>query len=76
MEIVWKDVSGYEDYYEVSNQGAIRNKNTKRVLKPLLKKNGYFMVDLGYRGVKTVLVHRIVATAFIENPNKRVGDDG
>lgn len=69
MEIVWKDVSGYEDYYEVSNQGVIRNKNTKRVLKPLLKKNGYLMVDLGYRGVKTVLVHRIVATAFIENPN-------
>lgn len=70
MEIVWKDVSGYEDYYEVSNQGVIRNKNTQRVLKPMLKKNGYLTVDLGYRGTKTVSVHRIVATAFIEHPNK------
>lgn len=70
MEIVWKDVSDYEDFYEVSNYGVIRNKQTGKELKPRLKKNGYLTVDLGYRGVKTTSVHRIVATAFIENPNK------
>lgn len=70
MEIVWKNVSGYEDYYEVSNRGIIRNKITGKVLKPTLKKNGYLSVDLAYIGVKTITVHRIVATAFIDNPNR------
>lgn len=82
MEI-WKDIKDYEDCYEVSNMGRIRRKdgyvntgikhNDKRfvkgkILKTNLKKNGYLTVDLSknYK-VKTILVHRLVAIAFIEN---------
>ena len=68
MNAVWKDVVGYEEFYEVNNLGTIRNKKTGRELKPILKRNGYFSVDLGYKGIKTMSVHRIVAEAFNPNP--------
>lgn len=80
MEI-WKDVKGYENYYEVSNMGRVRRKsgfvkagiknNEKRflkgrILKSSLKKNGYLYVDLSScNKVKTISVHRLVATAFL-----------
>ena len=69
METIWRDVPDYEGCYEVSNSGVIRNKKTGKVLKPSIKRNGYLSVDLGYKGLKTISVHRIVARAFIENAN-------
>lgn len=64
----WKDVIGYDEYYQVSNLGNVRNKKTGQNLKPILKRTGYLTVDLAYKGVKTALIHRLVAEAFIPNP--------
>lgn len=87
MEEVWKPISGYENYYEVSSLGRIRSvdRYTKFVREGLLvnrKTNGYLLsqtldgkgnylqVNLSKNGKsKSELVHRIVAKAFIENPN-------
>ena len=69
METIWRDVPDYEGCYEVSNSGVIRNKKTGKELNPSIKRNGYLAVDLGYKGSKTISVHRIVARAFIENVN-------
>lgn len=70
MEI-WKDIVGYEGHYEVSDCGNVRSLNwgnrglTKNLwLKPT--RYGYRQVSL--KG-KMRLVHRIVAEAFIPNPN-------
>jgi len=66
MEI-WRDVLGYERYYEVSNIGRVRNKITGNVLKNNLRKNGYLSVDLAYGNKRTFSVHRLVAQAFLKN---------
>lgn len=69
----WKPAPGFEQDYEVSNCGRIRShrKGRVRVLKPILEKwNGYFTVslfDVDGRMHK-VKVHRLVAIAFIPNP--------
>ena len=81
MEI-WKPVVGYEGLYEVSSYGRVRSvdhyANTgirhseKRlvsghVLKQAAKRDGYLSVDLSKENrVKTIHVHKLVATAFLE----------
>lgn len=67
MEI-WREIKGYEGYYSVSDLGNIKNLITGKILKPALKRNGYFSVDLRYKEAKTVSIHRLVAEGFIPNP--------
>lgn len=81
---LWKDIKGFEGYYQVSTWGRVRSldrwiigyKNgTKRFCKGkilTLKKysNKYFYVILSkYKINKTIRIHRLVAEAFIPNPN-------
>ncbi len=55
--------------YEVSSVGRVRNRNTGRILKLRTRKDGYIDVCLSKNGTtKRLLVHRLVALAFIENP--------
>lgn len=66
----WKEVTGYEGLYEVSDQGAVRSLNylrtgNRRELKPAKDKKGYQRVYLYRDGVgKNFSVHRIVWEAF------------
>ena len=68
MEI-WKKIEEYEGLYEVSNLGRVRD--LKGHIKPMYKNNkGYCLLSLHYKG-KThhPTIHRLVAKAFIDNPN-------
>lgn len=74
----WRPIEGYEGLYEVSNLGKVRSLDridcTGRRLKgkiliPLMMKNGYLSVFLCKEGkAKHFLIHRLVAQAFILNP--------
>ena len=76
---VWKDVVGYEGLYKVSDRGnvysVVRISSIGRrigglILKPRSLRNGYLHVNLCKNGkVKTKSIHRLVAEAFIPNPN-------
>lgn len=69
---VWKPVTGYEGLYEVSDAGQIRSLfRYKKVLKPNVTRTGYHTVELFKNGAsKRLLIHRLVAQAFIPNPNE------
>lgn len=63
----WLDITGYENMYQVSSLGRVRNRNTGYILKPLMKK-GYQVVNLySNKKMKTHAIHRLVAQAFIPN---------
>lgn len=72
----WKDVKGYEGMYKVNAYGEILSmkKQPPMKLKPYIQRNGYMMIRLylGNGSHKDYPVHRLVAIAFIPNPeNKR-----
>ena len=72
MEI-WKSLKGLisgGDKYEVSNLGNVRKANTKKLLSFETHENGYLRVGI-YHNKKNrkYRVHRLVAMAFINNPN-------
>jgi hypothetical protein len=64
---MWIDISGFEGLYQVSPCGSVRNARTLRVLKPKYAGAGYQQVCLGAGNYR--YVHRIVAQAFIPNPD-------
>lgn len=69
---IWKDVVGYEGLYQVSNMGRVRSfkRGKVRVLKPNTNKRGYLHVVLSKNNsLKTLRIHRLVAQAFLPNPN-------
>ena len=83
-EEVWKDISGFEGIYQVSNLGRVRSLDRKvwnnkrksfysrkgKVLKPIAT-GGYHCVILRKSGEYThKRVHRLVADAFIPNPKE------
>ena len=68
MEEEWRNIEGYEGLYKVSNYGRVLGVKRNKILKPGVDK-GYFVVILYKEGVrKCVRVHRLVAAAFIPNP--------
>lgn len=69
---LYKGIPNYEEIYQVSNLGKVRNITTGKILKPFLNKYGYLQVTLCKNGkTKLFRVHRLVAECFIENPFKK-----
>lgn len=70
----WRVVPSYPTY-EVSNLGNIRHTRTKKVRKQNRQKsrmNFYFRVSLSVNGThRNVRVHRLIAEAFIPNPDNK-----
>ena len=67
---VFTDIRGYEGY-QVSNYGRVKNSKTGKILKPYLTR-GYLRVSLyNESGRKCKLVHRLVAEAFLPNPQHK-----
>ena len=75
MEEIWKEVVGYEGLYEISNFGRVKSLNYKHTGKEKIinfgkNPKGYYKVALFNDSIrKDTLVHRMVAEAFIPNPD-------
>ena len=85
MNEVWKDIKGYEGYYQISNLGRL--KSVKRVVKHKpydltikerirklkLDTKGYYYAMISKNGIiEHRKIHQLVANAFIPNPlNKK-----
>ena len=76
-EEIFKPIEGYEELYEISSYGNVRslgngNSNCckRKIMKPWINSGGYKQVDLVKDGIrKKYRVHRLVAQAFLPNPN-------
>ena len=79
---IWKDISEFSGYYQVSNCGRVRriadysnqSKSWKlkepKILKPRLHSNGYLRVMLSINGKHyDRYIHRLEAKEFLDNPN-------
>lgn len=85
MEEVWKDIKGYEGLYQVSSLGRIKSLDRYierkdgtvyfwkgKIMSPAISNTGYLVTSI-YKNKKKkqVQIHRLVAEAFIPNPNNR-----
>ena len=72
MQELFKDIKGYEGLYQISNLGDVKTiykYRPSRNLKPVIRK-GYYTVTLCKDGnIKIHSVHRLLAEAFIDNPD-------
>lgn len=66
----YKPIEGYEDYYLIYDDGRVWSIRSQRFLKPAKNSKGYLRVHLCVHNThKIVTIHRLVAKAFIPNPN-------
>jgi hypothetical protein len=69
---IWKDVPGFEGYYQVSNLGNIFSLINNRKMKITINKRGYCQTMFcGNVKKKNIRVHIIVAKAFIPNTKNK-----
>jgi len=83
MNKKWKDIIGYESIYQISNFGEVKvfsrvvsngvrdRVMPGKIMKPVLS-NGYYKVGLVKENVRIgMLIHRLVALHFIDNPENK-----
>lgn len=77
MQEIWKDIKGFEGYYQISNLGNVKslgiyNKNQykyEHLKNKRISNKGYYYVAVSYKSkFKILTIHRLVAQAFIPNP--------
>lgn len=80
MKEIWKDIKGYEGYYQISNFGRVKSlpriiksknffKTKEKILKNQENSRGYFRVELKVNGKnQKFFIHRLVAEHFIYKP--------
>lgn len=83
LEEIWKDIDGYEGYYQISNIGRVKSLSRpvfkkdgsfhrfkkENIKVPKNTKDGYLSITLSVNGNdRTFLIHRLVAEAFITKP--------
>ena len=87
-EEIWKDIEGYEGYYQISNTGRVKslerdifsattgekiNHRYEHIKAPVNNTDGYPSIKLCVNGVnKTIAIHRLVAQAFVPNPDGKL----
>jgi len=74
MKEEWRDIPEYKGLYQVSNMGQVKSlRNNELILKPITVRKGYLSVNL-YKAGKQKLsrLHRLVAVAFIPNPENKL----
>jgi len=80
----WKDIKGYEWFYQVSDNGRVKSLSRKKsswmwnykrkemILKPWLMTIWYFSVVLSKNWISTTkYIHRLISQAFILNPESK-----
>lgn len=72
MDDGFKTIEGFENY-EINRKGIVRRKKTDRkpakIIRCGFNKHYYHVTLYNSRGCKTIDIHKLVATIFIENPN-------
>ena len=63
----WVKIKGYN--YSINKEGNVRNDKTQRILKPRISTSGYYVLHLFDSKKKTAYIHRLLADAFIPNPD-------
>ncbi|SCJ53067.1 NUMOD4 motif [uncultured Clostridium sp.] len=72
---VWKDIPEFEGLYQASNLGKIRSlyRGDYKELTPRKNRGGYYYVNLyKQKKRKTITVHKIIATTFIDNSENKI----
>ena len=70
------DVNGFENNYQISNNGDIKSKSTNTIIKKTLEKNGHYTVQFYAGNGKTIekYIHELVAEHFLDvnNTNNKI----
>lgn len=74
LDVIFKpfpvDLGGYEQKYKITNDGRVWSEYIQDFMKPYYSKGGYLRVKVNFGDRnKKFMVHRLVALAFINNPN-------
>lgn len=65
----WKNIKGYEGYYQINNDGQIKNVKTNKILVGDINSAGYKRVTLYTPNKKRFFIHRLVAEHFCNKPS-------
>ena len=67
----FRQIKNFENY-EISNKGNVINKITNKILKSHVDTSGYYIVKLSKNNMKkTFRLHRLIAIAFVDNPENK-----
>lgn len=66
----WRKINGFPNY-SVSDTGLVKNDDTRKILTPQLTRGYYYVHPCKNGKWRNIYVHRLVATAFIPNPENK-----